>query len=478
MKLAKESILFKAVQKFGTLAVFLLLSGGLSVASFDLLVILGFLIGALSLIGLTVLWEYLVWKNYDFFFGENNLNIEHGVIRKKHREIPLSRIQNVDIQRNIFQRMFGIAQVNLETAGGSKTEASLKYVDLEKGRDIQKKFRSLKNNTEPKNAQEDERELLFELEPRELLLLGATSVNTRVIFGMFALLGVGGSVIGGAMEGQGLGFITGITLIISLGILTTWTGSIVTNILKYFDFKLYRVEDSLEYERGLLNRSEGSIPLEKIQKLTIEENPLKRLVGYSTLKIETAGYSAEQSMQQGAEAAIPLAKRDRTIEFAKMIQDFRSLDLEPISERARRRYFGRYMLIIVLLFAVSSVYSYFSSFNFWYWPGLLTPVVAIAAHLKWKNKGYSAEEDYFISMNGFWNRQTMVTPYYRIQNLIETQTILQRRWSLSTLTLDIAGTNQFQQDAKVSDLDNEVVKHLRQEVFGNFQRSIHRVSEN
>jgi len=78
--------------------------------------------------------------------------------------------------------------------------------------------------------------------------------------------------------------------------------------LKYFDFRLYQVEDSLEYERGLLKRSEGSIPLEKIQKLTIEENPLKRLFGYSTLKIETAGYSAEQSVQQGAEAAIPLCE--------------------------------------------------------------------------------------------------------------------------------------------------------------------------
>jgi len=469
MKLAKESILFKSVQKFGTLAIIILFSGGLSVASFDPFIILVFLVGALSLIGLTILWEYLVWKNYDFFFGEENLNIKHGVIRKKHREIPLSRIQNVDIQRNIFQRMFGVAQVNLETAGGSTTEASLKYVELETGRDIQKKFRGLKND---KEAEKDKRELVFELNPRELLLLGVTSVNTRVIFGIFALLGIGGSVIGGLMEDLGLGFVAGATLLMILGILTTWTGSIVTNILKYFDFKLYQVEDSLEYERGLLNRSEGSIPLEKIQKLTVEENPLKRLVGYSTLKIETAGYSAEQSMQQGAEAAIPLAKHDRTINFAKMIENFQDLELKPISERARRRYFGRYMVIVGILLVGSFSYSIFGSFNFWYWPLILTPVAGVAAHFKWKNKGYSAKENYFISMNGFWNRQTMVTPYYRIQNVIETQTILQQRWNLSTLTLDIAGTNPFQHDTKASDLDNDVMERLRQEVFSNFQRTI------
>jgi putative membrane protein len=473
MKLAKESILFKAVQKFGTLAAIILFSGGISVLSLNRYAILGFLFGALLLVGLTAFWEYLVWKNYDFFFGESNLNIEHGVIRRKHREIPLSRIQNVDIQRNIFQRMFGIAKVNLETAGGNTTEASLKYVDLETGRDIQKKFRRLKQVKEPEEEEEnDDRELIFELEPRELFLLGVTSVNTKVIFGIFAFLGVGGSVIGGAVESQGLGFTAVAMVLTFLGIMTTWTGSIVTNILKYFDFKLYRVEDSLEYERGLLNRSEGSIPLEKIQKLTIEENPLKRIIGYSTLNIETAGYSAEQSMKQGAEAAIPLAKRDRTVKFAKMIEDFQELGLEKISKRARRRYFGRYMILAGVLTLGFLGYSLIESFTYWYWPLVLTPVAGIAAHLKWKNKGVSVKNDYFISMNGFWNRKTMVTPYYRIQNLIEDQTILQRRWKLSTLTLDIAGTNPFQQDAKASDLDTEVVKELRQEVFRNFQRSI------
>jgi len=52
----------------------------------------------------------------------------------------------VDIQRNIFQRLLGVAQVDLETAGGNTTEASLKYVYLETGRAIQRKFRDLEKN--------------------------------------------------------------------------------------------------------------------------------------------------------------------------------------------------------------------------------------------------------------------------------------------------------------------------------------------
>jgi len=52
------------------------------VASFNPLVIFGFLSAALVLISAILVWEYLVWKNYDFFFGDDNLNIKHGVISK------------------------------------------------------------------------------------------------------------------------------------------------------------------------------------------------------------------------------------------------------------------------------------------------------------------------------------------------------------------------------------------------------------
>jgi len=471
MKLAKESIVFKAIQKFGTLTILILFSGGLSVASFNPLVIFGFLSAALVLISAILVWEYLVWKNYDFFFGDDNLNIKHGVISKKHREIPLSRIQNVDIQRNIFQRLLGVAQVDLETAGGNTTEASLKYVYLETGRAIQRKFRDLEKNL--KTDEEEKRELLFELEPKELFLLGVTSVNTGMFFGILALLGLGGGFLIDAAESSGIGLVTGLTVFIFFSAIATWTGSIINNVLKYFDFRLYQVEDSLEYERGLLKRSEGSIPLEKIQKLTIEENPLKRLFGYSTLKIETAGYSAEQSVQQGAEAAIPLAKKNRTVEFGKMIQEFESFELNSIPKRARTRYFGRYSILIGLVLFGGSIYSRFFSFNHWLIL-LFLPIAGIAAHYKWKNKAYFAGENHFVSMNGFWNRKTMVTPYYRIQNLIETQTFLQRRWNLSSLTLDIAGTNHFQKDAKVSDLDTEDTNKLREKVFIRFQKAISR----
>lgn len=472
MKLAKKSILYKAFQNILALLAVLLFSGASSIQGLNFYAL--FIVSTLFLVvvGASLLWQYIVWKNYFYFIDEEGVKIKHGVTRKNQREIPLRRIQNVDITRNIVHRLLGIAQLNLETAGGGSTEASLRFVELDQAREIQRKVRKLKTGEKTgSEADEEGRELVFELQEKELGLLAATSIQGKAIAGLFAVLAFGGGVIGQGIEEIGLEAVAALSLIVFLGALFTWAGSAVTQLFRYFGFKLYRNGDSLEYERGLLNRSEGSIPLEKVQKLTVEENPLKRLIGYSTLKIETAGYSQEQSMQKGPEAAIPLARRQRVIEFAQELEEFQGLNIEGIPARARRRYIGRYAIASTVLLGSGIIANRFTAFN--YLPLLgLYPLSVIAAYYKWIHTGYGSGEKHFFTMKGFWNRKTMIVPYYRVQTLIRSQTVLQRRWNLSSLTLDIAGTSTFQKDAVASDIDSRKASKLQTEVFNDFKNSL------
>lgn len=50
---------------------------------------------------------------------------------------------------------------------------------------------------------------------------------------------------------------------------------------------------ALKFKKGVLFQVERTIPLDKIQDLTFREGPLLRHFGLSTLKIETAGQSAQ-----------------------------------------------------------------------------------------------------------------------------------------------------------------------------------------
>ncbi len=475
MKLDKKSILYRAFRDVISILAVLFFSGATTIRSLNFVIMFFISLLFFLVVFLALFWEYLVWSNYDYFIEQENIKIRHGVFRKNNREIPIKRIQNVDIKRNIVHRLLGIGQVNLETAGGNTTEASLKYTSEVTSRKIQKEIserkRQIKEGIKERGEKELKRNLLFEIKPKELAILSISSINIRILFGLFIVLGFAGSFVGSILEQYNLVFLTGGIFILFLVLLFVWVGSIITVVLKYFGFKLWSVGNSLEYERGLLNRSEGSIPLEKVQKLTIEENPLKRFFGYSTLKIETAGYSSGGSNRNIPESAIPLAETRRTLKLAKSIEDFDDYKLKNISNRAKRRYIGRYSFIFLFILGVSFVVDFILGFNFVF-SFILVPFIPLAGYLKWKHRGYDLGNDYFYTCNGFWNRRTMIVPYYRIQNIIESQTILQRRWCLSSLTIDIAGTNTFQQDPKISDLDTDDLRSKKQEIYSRFRESL------
>ncbi|MFC7173834.1 PH domain-containing protein [Haloplanus litoreus] len=141
-------------------------------------------------------------------------------------------------------------------------------------------------------------------------------------------------------------------------ILVSWAGGAVAAILNYYDFRLTQVEDELQYERGLLRRYDGSIPLDKVQTLTVADDPLKRYFGYASLRIETAGY-APGAGENGSEAAVPLATRDRVFALANRIEPFGAPTFERPPKRVRGRYAFRYLLgvgvLVALLYAVNHV---------------------------------------------------------------------------------------------------------------------------
>lgn len=470
MKLSKLSIPYRAAQGMLTLVFFGFFTG-VDVAKFNIEA--GLLILGASLIGFVSIsvWFYLVWRNFEFEVTEDTFDIRSGVINRRKREIPLKRIQNVDVRRNIVHRILGIAKVNLETAGGKSTEASLKYVDFDEAKSIQKRVRRLKQGM---SEDEEEREVepVFEISDKELTILSLTSISGKAVAAGFGLLSVSGAFFNQVQSLLGTtGFM--IALLSFLGVIfLSIIGSSVTNFSRFYDFKLYRHGDSLEYERGLLSRSEGSIPLEKIQVVSIEENPLKRLVGYATLKVETAGYGPGNQENTGAEVAIPLAERAKILQLSKEVMAHEGFEMQQISEKAPRRYFGRYLIASGVVSSLILGVSYF--FNLGVNPLyllVLLPVSGVAAYLKYVNKGFYEGKEFFYIRNGFWNRKTSIVPYYRIQTLLQQETVFQRRLDLSTLVLDTAGVGVFGSNPKVCDLDKEMAENLFDRVFDSFRSS-------
>ncbi|WP_135820752.1 PH domain-containing protein [Halostella litorea] len=485
MKLHPISLPYRGVSRGFTGASGLFFLGVVAAGPFGLeglsltipLAVFGFVVG--------VAYEVAYYRRFEYELTDDTFDIDSGVVARREREIPLHRIQNVDISQNIVQRALDVAVLTIETAGGGETEASLQYVGYDEAKRLQSELRRAKSRDPGAEAAasaddgpaptaaaacgydpDEETEQLFAIQTPELLLLSLASVSPgalvlSVLFFPYVEL-VDLSTI--------LAFFTPSTpqpsalLVVSrlvALVVGAWVISAALTFARYYDFELTRVGDELQYERGLLQRYSGSIPIEKVQTVTMTDNPVTRTAGYATLVVETAGYAAGQAA--GSESAVPLARRDHVLELASSVEAFDDPAFERPPSRARRRYLGRYSIGVGVLTAVLyGVNRAFGAPDAWYAALALLVAVPVAAQLTWKHRGYDLQDDHVVTRAGFWTRTTKVVPYYRLQTVVRSRNPFQRRWGLANLTADTAGSFSIRQrDATAIDVDADDAARIR-----------------
>ena len=490
MKLAPQSIPYRALQKVsGVVVVLFFIVNNNPDWGFAVATAVG---GAVVL--LAIGYEVAYYRRYDYELTEDTLDISSGVISRREREIPYRRIQNVDVSRSVIQRAIGVAAVDLETAGGSSTEGSIRFVSPAEATRLQREVQRRKSSgatgegedprpdaeasagdeTDGRPAQEADtgsgavgpaEEELFAISPTELALVGALSFDGRLI-GLLAFLSSGSVPVLSSVIPDASAVALTATAIAGVGglFLVSWVLGAGVAFSNYYGFRLSRAGDELRYERGLFRRYNGSIPTEKVQALRLTDNPAKRALGYASLSIETAGYAPGQGGEQGSQAAVPIATTDRVYRLAREVESFGDPRFNRPPKRIRWRYAFRYTVLVGLLVAVAfGVDWYLGAGLPWYAPAALLLAVPPAAHLKWKHRGYWLGEDHLLTRNGFWSRTVTVVPYYRIQNVIDTRTLFQRRWDVATVVADTAGSSSIAgSDAAAVDFATDEAVDLRE----------------
>ncbi|MFB6142035.1 MAG: PH domain-containing protein [Halorientalis sp.] len=454
---------------------------------------LGFLLGAA--------YQVAYYLRFEYDLTADTLDVASGVVGRREREVPYRRIQNVDITESILHRLVGVAVVRVETAGGSTTEVTLNFVTSEEARRLQREIRERRaaavgeGRTEPTEQPATEEpgattaeadrptatasgapRQLFELGAGELLVLSLSSFRRAVVFVLFVavpfladpLLALLEGVLGapldvGAIRRQpDLFFLSALGGLV-LGAVGSWMLSAAATFGEYYGFTLGRQGEDLVYDRGLVQRYSGSIPTDKVQTLTVRENVVMRALGYAGLAVETAGYSpGQREGQSGPQSAVPLATRERTLSLARDIEPFGDISVQRPPKVARRRYAARYLLaVLALTGALWAVAQVVAGFTLWFTPLVLLPLVPVAAHCKWTHRGFRAGEDHFVARTGFWRRTTRVVPYYRLQTVVRSRSVFQRRLGLAHLTADTATSSSLgHRDATAFDVEAGTARDL------------------
>jgi uncharacterized membrane protein YdbT with pleckstrin-like domain len=111
-------------------------AGGLILALL-VLVVLGWLAGswplaviiAVIIAGLTLIVGYLRRVSTKYLITNQRLRISRGVVRRSVQETRLDRVQNVNYQQSLLDRIFRVGTVDFDTAGTDDSEFRFEWVN-------------------------------------------------------------------------------------------------------------------------------------------------------------------------------------------------------------------------------------------------------------------------------------------------------------------------------------------------------------
>lgn len=83
-----------------------------------------------------IFFSYLSFKKKGFAFREHDVLFRYGIIATNTIVIPYNRIQHVALHEGIVSRYFGLAKVEIFTAGGSSSDIEIPGIEKEQAENI------------------------------------------------------------------------------------------------------------------------------------------------------------------------------------------------------------------------------------------------------------------------------------------------------------------------------------------------------
>lgn len=437
------------------------LFGGVSAGGGEIESVLTWTLGLLSVPA--ILFALARYMTFRYRLEGEELIIDSGVLSRRHRVIPLARIQNIDVRESALQRLFGVAELRVETAGAGETEAALRVLERARAEALRadllagRRAAITRGGAAPHAEEAEPVHELARLSTRDLVVAGATASEAGIV----------AAALGGALQfvddlpidlpdflpdperivelswGAIVIAVAGLVLTV---LLIGWLLSILGALVTYHGFVLEQTSSELRKRYGLLSRRDAVIPLERVQAVRIEESWIRRPLRLAALKVETAGGAPQEQQRGGAEAFLPLARAadvPRLVEAVLGGLDYDALVFQPAHPRARRRAFVRYTVVLAcaaagLAFALEPRWLPFLP---------VLPLAWLAAGRYYRNLGYALAPGFVATRAGLLDRITWVIPDRRIQTVHLTHSPLQRRHGLADVVVDTAAGGRLREAA-------------------------------
>ena len=206
------------------------------------------------------------------------LRIETGLLRRDSRQLPVARIQAVDLVRPFFARMLGLAEIRVRLAGSGDADGRLAYLTEAAAFALRARLLAAHHGLDPATP-----------EPAESVV---TSVGTGRLVGSALIAAVPLAVVAVAV-GAAIVAVTPGGLLAVGAPLAWWLvicGSIAwRRVSTQYAFTVAVSPDGVRIRRGLLGTVAETIPVPRIQAIRMVEPLFWRPLHWCRLEVDVAG---------------------------------------------------------------------------------------------------------------------------------------------------------------------------------------------
>ncbi|MGZ4602631.1 MAG: PH domain-containing protein [Kineosporiaceae bacterium] len=260
----------------------------------------------------------LSWRMTRYRVTAEALELRHGVIVRRQRRARLDRLQAVDLVQPLVARIFGLARLKLEVAGGSGSSIELSYLTDTQARQLRNHLLAAAAGLtyETPHAPEAPEHPIAEVPvPR---LIASLLLDGGVLAGVVTVT----VVVAAGLAAAGIAAFAGL-LPAALGVVTVlWR-----RFASAFGFTVTVSPDGLRLRHGLLERRAQTVPPGRVQAIQLSQPLLWRGRDWWRVVVNVAGYAGRGDNQRTENELLPVGTRAEAVALLALVVP--DLGIEP-----------------------------------------------------------------------------------------------------------------------------------------------------
>lgn len=424
-----------------------------------ILVGLSFL-GIIILVGIVA---FLKYRNFTFFLDQEKQEfvLSKGILNKSKINIQLSKIQQVNINQSIIQKIIGVYSLDIDTAGTDKKEISIRAIDqnlalLLKERLLdygEKEEMLLDENQEVIHGEEDNAKPFIKISYATLFKVGITSKYGRTIAILITFAVTLFQTFKDAVDTfeldetqvdsvfeKGFGMLSVVIIIFGILILVLFI-NIIRTFIKHFDFEMVRQKKSLVVTSGLFAKKNTLLNPFKVQVTSFSQNFFQRKLKILDMNMKQASNDEVNEKQKKSNVIeVPGCDSGERDAILKLI-------LGKIPEKGQEfKPNFRYLLFKILFSMIFPILIFIVlSFTviddlYFYLPLVFVYLALVGFMIFYGFKNYRmySNSEFIILKHGGWDVENEIIQPHKIQGITTKQYFWNKSADVGHLTLHTA----------------------------------------